>query len=42
MTGEETEELDPEDRARFMATWDLEEGELTDEQILMAIKLGHF
>ena len=42
MTDEETEELDPEDRARFMAAWDLKEGELTDEQILMAIKLGHF
>ena len=42
MTEDDTEEPDPEDRARFMAAWDLKEGELTDEQILMAIKLGHF
>jgi|OM-RGC.v1.039013245 hypothetical protein len=42
VTDEEPEELDPEDRAGFMAAWGLKEGEMTDEQILMAIKLGHY
>ena len=34
--------LSPKDKAFFLETWDLKEGELTDEQILMAICLGHF
>ena len=33
--------LDPNDKAMFLEIWDLKEGELTDEQILMAIKLGY-
>lgn len=34
--------LDPKDKAMFLETWDLKEGEVTDEQILLAICLGHF
>lgn len=34
------EELTPEDKALFLKVWGLQEGELTDEEILMAIKLG--
>ena len=33
--------LDPKDKQMFLETWDLKEGELTDEQILLAICLGH-
>lgn len=33
--------LDPEDKALFVKMWDLADGQLTDEQILMAIRLGH-
>lgn len=33
--------LDPEDKALFVKVWDLADGQLTDEQILMAIRLGH-
>jgi len=33
--------LDPKDKEMFLVTWDLKEGELTDEQIFMAICLGH-
>jgi hypothetical protein len=38
---EEVFDLDAEDKALFLKTWDLNEGELTDEQILLAIRLGH-
>ncbi len=37
----ENPELDPKDKEMFLKTWDLEDGEMTDEQILMAIRLGH-
>jgi hypothetical protein len=33
-------ELTAEDKALFLQTWNLQEGDLTDEEILMAIKLG--
>jgi len=33
-------ELTPEDKALFLKVWGLKEGDLTDEQILMAINLG--
>lgn len=33
--------LDPEDKALFVRVWDLADGQLTDEQILMEIRLGH-
>ena len=33
--------LDPKDKDMFLEVWDLKEGELTDEQILMVIKLGY-
>lgn len=33
--------LDPADKARFVEEWNLRDGELTDEQILLAIHLGH-
>lgn len=33
--------LDPEDKALFVRVWDFADGQLTDEQILMAIRLGH-
>jgi hypothetical protein len=32
--------LDPKDKEMFLKTWDLEDGEMTDLQILMAIKNG--
>lgn len=35
------EVLTEEDKALFLAEWDLEEGEMTDQQILMAIKNGY-
>ena len=31
---------DPSDKALFLEEWDLKDGDLTDEQILMAIKTG--
>jgi hypothetical protein len=37
-----SEELTPEDKELFLKVWGLQEGELTDEEILLAIKLGHF
>ena len=33
--------LEPQDKALFLEVWDLRDGELTDEQILIAIHLGH-
>lgn len=36
-----TPTLDPEDKALFLEVWGLRHGELTDEQILIAINLGH-
>ena len=32
--------LDPADKELFLKEWDLKEGQLTDQQILMAIKTG--
>lgn len=34
--------LDPKDKELFLKAWDLEDGEMTDEQILMALKTGYF
>jgi hypothetical protein len=36
----ETLELCPKDKELFLKTWDLEGGEMTDLQILIAIKTG--
>jgi hypothetical protein len=36
----ENPELDPRVKAEFVKEWDLEDGEMTDLQILMAIKNG--
>jgi hypothetical protein len=36
----EKHDLDPHAKAEFMNEWDLKDGDLTDEQILMAIKTG--
>ena len=33
-------DLDPIDKELFLEEWDLKDGDLTDEQILMAIKTG--
>jgi hypothetical protein len=33
-------ELTPEDKSLFLKVWNLKEGDLTDEEILMALKLG--
>jgi hypothetical protein len=33
-------ELTPEDKALFLKVWNLKEIDMTDEEILMAIKLG--
>lgn len=33
--------LNPKDKELFLKEWDLREGQLTDQQILMAIKNGH-
>lgn len=33
--------LSAEDKALFLRTWDLKEGDMSDEEILLAIKLGH-
>lgn len=33
--------LSPKDKEMFLEIWDLKEGQLTDEQILLAIQLGH-
>ena len=38
----EDPELEPQAKAEFVKEWDLEDGEMTDLQILMAIHLGHF
>lgn len=35
-------ELDPKDKELFLKVWGFREGEISDEEILMAIKLGHF
>jgi len=36
----ESPELDPQAKAEFMEEWGLEGGEMTDQQILMAINTG--
>ena len=33
-------ELDPSHKELFLEAWDLKDGDLTDEQILIAIKTG--
>lgn len=35
-----TNELDPKDKEMFLKEWDLDDGEMTDLEILMAIKNG--
>jgi hypothetical protein len=35
-----SDELTPEDKELFLKTWKFQEGDLTDEEIFMAIKLG--
>ena len=35
-----SEVLNPKDKEMFLKEWDLKEGQLTDQQILMAIKNG--
>jgi hypothetical protein len=35
-------ELTPEDKELFQKGWKIEDGELSEEEILMAIKLGQF
>lgn len=37
----DAEKLSAVDKALFMEAWDLKEGTMSDEEILMAIKLGH-
>jgi hypothetical protein len=34
-----SDELTPEDKELFLKVWGLKEGDLTDEEILLAIKL---
>ncbi|MEY4275921.1 MAG: hypothetical protein RIS26_384 [Actinomycetota bacterium] len=36
------EKLSPQDRELFLKVWNLSEDDWTDEEILMAISLGHF
>lgn len=40
--GSDKTDLDPADKELFLEEWDLKDGDLSDEQILMAIKTGHF
>ena len=35
-------QLTEEDKALFLKAWGLEEGNLTDHEIVMAIQLGYF
>jgi hypothetical protein len=35
-------ELSPADKAFFLRIWNLTENDITEDEILMAIKLGHF
>jgi hypothetical protein len=35
-----SDELTPEDKKLYLKDWGLKEGDLTDEEILMVIKLG--
>ena len=39
---DESEQLNPEDIAGFIEEWDLNEGDLTHQQIEIAIKTGHY
>jgi hypothetical protein len=34
-------ELDPKDKELFLKTWGFKDGEISDDEILMAIHLGH-
>lgn len=36
------QQLSVEDIVGFLAEWDLTEGDLTDQQIAIAIKTGHY
>jgi hypothetical protein len=38
---EVTNQLSAEDKALFLETWDLKEGEMSDDEILLSINLGH-
>ena len=40
LNASEAPKLDPRDNALFLGEWDQNDGDLTDEQILMAIKTG--
>ena len=40
--GSEKADLDRVDKELFLTEWDLKDGDLSDEQILMAIKTGQF
>jgi hypothetical protein len=35
-----SDELTPEDKELFLKVWGLKEGDFTDEEIVIAIKLG--
>lgn len=39
---EESEQVSAKDIAGFLAEWDLSEGDLTHQQIVIAIKTGHY
>ena len=38
---EKDDELDAGDKALFTEKWGFKEGDMTDQEILLAIKLGH-
>ena len=38
---EPNSELDPKDKELFLKTWDFKDGDFSDKEILMIIKLGH-
>jgi hypothetical protein len=41
-TSDNDEVLDPEDKRLFLKEWGLKEGEMSDDEILMAMALGQF
>jgi hypothetical protein len=38
---EKDDEVDAGDKALFTETWGIKEGDMRDQEILLAIKLGH-
>jgi hypothetical protein len=38
---EKNDELDAGDKTLFTEAWGIKEGDMTDQEILLAIKLGH-